>query len=120
MKLQNDWAELYSESGWEEMVLEYAIDTFPFTEAFEYLPGYQGDDRQFLTELIESGLLKIGFYFEEMQENLTIFYFLQTYDEKYIVLGLDADIRVEIFPDDEDIFQLDEEQYIDLCQIHLN
>ncbi|MBF0279810.1 MAG: hypothetical protein HQM13_18575 [SAR324 cluster bacterium] len=120
MKLQNDWAELRLESGWEEMILEYAIDTFPYKDAFEYLPGYQGDEREFLSELIDSGVLKIGFYFEEMQEDLTIFYFLQIYDETYIVLGLDSEIQVEIFPDDDGIFQIDEEQYIDLHQLFLN
>ncbi len=120
MKQQEDWAELRLESGWEEMILEYAIDTFPYKDAFEYLPGYQGDEREFLTDLVDSGVLKIGFYFEEMQEDLTIFYFLQVYDETYLVLGLDAEIQVEIFPDDDGIFQIDEEQYMDLYQVYLN
>ena len=55
-----------------------------------------------------------------MQEDLTIFYFLQIYDETYLVLGLDSEIQVEIFPDDDGIFQIDEEQYMDLYQVYLN
>lgn len=120
MKQQNEWSQLSSENEWEETVLEYAIETFPYKEVFEYLPGYQGDDREFLIEMIESEVLKIGFYFEEMQEDLAIFYFLQIYDETYVVLGFDAEVRVEIASEEAEIFQLDDEQYIALSQIQLN
>ncbi len=120
MKSPNDQGNSCLDNELEEMVLEYAIDTFPYTEAFEYLPGYDGDDRQLLIDLIDAELLKIGFYYEEMQENFTIFYFLQIYDETFIVLGLDSKIRVEISSEDNGIFQLDESQYIDLCQIRPN
>ncbi len=117
MKVQSDWVELCLGSEGDEMLLEYAIDTFPYKEAFEHLPGYQGNDRAFLTELIDSGLLRIGFYYEDMQEDLTIFYFLQIYDDTYIVLGFDAEVRVEISTEGAGVFQLDEEQFMSLCQI---
>ncbi len=118
MKPREEWEDLSGD--WEEVVLQYAIDTFPYSDAFEYLPGYEGNDREVLSNLIDSGLLKIGFYYEELQEGLTIFYFLEVEEENYIVLGLDAAIRVEIPIDVDGIFRLDDEQYIDLLQIQIN
>ena len=117
MKHDNDSTDFSLVNNWEEMVLEHAIETFPYKEVFEYLPGYRGDDRKFLVEMIESSVLKIGFYYEEMQEDLTIFYFLQMYDETYILLGFDNEIQVEIASDEAEIFPLDDEQFLALTQI---
>jgi len=120
--LVEDDPEPYSlEEGLEEAILEYAIDTFPYKEAFEQIPGHEVEEyRQTLSDLIEADVLKIGFYYEEMQESLIIFYFLRIDEENYIVLGLDPDkVQVHIPSDVEGIFRLDEEQYIDILQIPL-
>ena len=110
------------EEGLEEAILEFAIDTFPYREAISQLPEHGIDGyRQTLSGLIDSGMLKIGFYYEEMLENLIIFYFLRMDDENFIVLGLDPEsIQVNIPDEVEGIFRLDEEQYLDILQLPLS
>ena len=120
---QNVSSAAYSiEDGLEEAIIEYAIDTFPYRDAFEQIPGHETSEyRETLADLIETRVLKIGFYYEEMMENLIIFYFLRIDEENYIVLGLDPDkVQINIPREVEGIFRLDEEQYIDILQIPLS
>lgn len=119
--ITKDWSDESSTScEWEDIIMEYAISTFPHLDAFDYLPGYVGEDKQILGELIQTGCLKIGFYYEEMLEGLTLFYFFQVDDVNFVVLGLDNGIQVEIPTDVQGIFRLDEEQYLDLMQVLIN
>ena len=106
------------EQGLESVILEYAISTFPFSGAFENVPGYREDELPELIQgLISEGIVKVGFYFEEMQENLTIFYFLRLNEEKHVVLGLDPkEVSVSI-SNVKGIFRLNDEQYVDLLKI---
>ena len=108
------------EEGLESVILEYAISTFPFSGAFENVPGYREDELPELIQgLIFEGIVKIGFYYEEMQENLTIFYFLRLNEEKHVVLGLDPkEVSVSI-SNVNGIFRLNDEQYVNLLKIPL-
>jgi hypothetical protein len=108
------------EEGLESVILEYAISTFPFSGAFENVPGYREDELPELIQgLIFEGIVKVGFYYEEMQENLTIFYFLRLNEEKHVVLGLDPkEISVSI-SNVNGIFRLNDEQYVNLLKIPL-
>ena len=108
------------EEGLESVILEYAISTFPFSGAFENVPGYRADELPELIQgLIFEGTVKVGFYYEEMQENLTIFYFLRLNDEKHVVLGLDPkEVSVSI-SNINGIFRLNDEQYVNLLKIPL-
>lgn len=115
--MTSDLDNLELDSDWEDAILEYAIDTFPYMDTLEYMHGAEADDREVLAEMIEGGLIQIGFYYEDLQESLTIFYFLNIEEGNYLVLGLDPSIRVEIPDDLEGIFRLDDEQYMDLLQI---
>jgi hypothetical protein len=110
------------EAHLEGAILEYAINTFPFADSFDYFPGLENADfRKTLTEMINNGGLKVGFYYEEMQESLTLFYFLKVRNQAHIVLGLDPEnIQVAINEDIDGVFRIDEEQYIELLQIPLN
>ena len=106
------------EQGLESAILEYAIRTFPFSGAFENVPGYREDELPELIQgLISEGIIKVGFYFEEMQENLTILYFLRLDEEKHVVLGLDPkEVSVRI-SNVNGIFRLNDEQYVNLLKI---
>lgn len=106
------------EQGLESLILEYAISIFPFSGAFENVPGYREDELPELIQgLISEGIVKVGFYFEEMQENLTIFYFLRLNEEKHVVLGLDPkEVSVSI-SNVKGIFRLNDEQYVNLLKI---
>ena len=108
------------EEGLESVILEYAISTFPFSGAFENIPGYREDELPELIQgLIFEGIVKVGFYYEEMQENLTIFYFLRLNEEKHVVLGLDPkEVSVSI-SNVNGIFRLNDEQYVNLLKIPL-
>ena len=108
------------EEGLESVILEYAISTFPFSGAFENIPGYREDELPELIQgLILEGIVKVGFYYEEMQENLTIFYFLRLNEEKHVVLGLDPkEVSVSI-SNVNGIFRLNDEQYVNLLKIPL-
>ena len=108
------------EEGLESAILEYAISTFPFSGAFENVPGYREDELPELIQgLIVEGIVKVGFYYEEMQENLTIFYFLRLNEEKHVVLGLDPkEVSVSI-SNVNGIFRLNDEQYVNLLKIPL-
>ena len=108
------------EEGLESAILEYAISTFPFSGAFENVPGYREDELPELIQgLIFEGIVKVGFYYEEMQENLTIFYFLRLNEEKHVVLGLDPkEVSVSI-SNVNGIFRLNDEQYVNLLKIPL-
>ena len=108
------------EEGLESVILEYAISTFPFSGAFENVPGYREDELPELIQgLIFEGIVKVGFYYEEMQENLTIFYFLRLNEEKHVVLGLDPkEVSVSI-SNINGIFRLNDEQYVNLLKIPL-
>ena len=108
------------EEGLESVILEYAISTFPFSGAFENVPGYREDELPELIQgLIIEGIVKVGFYYEEMQENLTIFYFLRLNEEKHVVLGLDPkEVSVSI-SNVNGIFRLNDEQYVNLLKIPL-
>jgi hypothetical protein len=108
------------EEGLESVILEYAISTFPFSGAFENVPGYREDELPELIQgLIFEGIVKVGFYYEEMQENLTIFYFLRLNEEKHVVLGLDPkEVSVSI-SNVKGIFRLNDEQYVNLLKIPL-
>ena len=110
------------EANLEGAILEYAINTFPFADSFDYFPGLENADfRETLTEMITNGGLKVGFYYEEMQESLTLFYFLKVRDHAHIVLGLDPEnVQVAINEDIDGVFRIDEEQYIELLQIPLS
>jgi hypothetical protein len=71
--------------------------------------------------MITNGGLKVGFYYEEMQESLILFYFLKVRNQAHIVLGLDPEnIQVAINEDIDGVFRIDEEQYIELLQIPLS
>ena len=104
----------------ETAILEYAISTFPFSSAFENVPGYREDELSDLIEgLVSEGVVKVGFHYEEMQESLTIVYFLRLIEEKHVVLGLDPnDVYVSI-SDVNGIFRLNDEQYVSLLKIPL-
>ena len=108
------------EQGLESVILEYAISTFPFSGAFENVPDYREDELPELIQgLILEGIVKVGFYYEEMQENLTIFYFLRLNEEKHVVLGLDPkEVSVSI-SNVNGIFRLNDEQYVNLLKIPL-
>ena len=108
------------EQGLETAILDYAISTFPFSSAFENVPGYREDELSDLIErLVSEGVVKVGFYYEEMQESLTIVYFFRLNEEKHVVLGLDPnDVYVSI-SDVNGIFRLNDEQYVNLLKIPL-
>ena len=108
------------DEGLESVILEYAISTFPFSGAFENVPGYRENELPELIQgLIFEGIVKVGFYYEEMQENLTIFYFLRLNEEKHVVLGLDPkEVSVSI-SNVNGIFRLNDEQYVNLLKIPL-
>ena len=108
------------DEGLESVILKYAISTFPFSGAFENVPGYRENELPELIQgLIFEGIVKVGFYYEEMQENLTIFYFLRLNEEKHVVLGLDPkEVSVSI-SNVNGIFRLNDEQYVNLLKIPL-
>ncbi|MCH1520617.1 MAG: hypothetical protein L7T82_03715 [SAR324 cluster bacterium] len=104
----------------ETAILEYAIITFPFSSAFVNVPGYREEDLPDLIEgLISEGIVKVGFYYEEMQENLTILYFLQLDEEKHVVLGLDPNEVCVSISNVDGIFRLNDDQYMNLLKIPL-
>ena len=75
------------EADLEGAILEYAINTFPFAESFDYFPGLENADfRETLTGMITNGGLKVGFYYEEMQESLILFYFLRAVSYTHLTL----------------------------------
>ena len=106
----------------EEAILEYAIGVFPYAEALELIPGYRPESiRNTLFEMVDEGTVKVGFYYEEMQENLTLFYFLCVEGETHIVFGLDPNhVQVSITSDTNGIFRLDDEQYLNILQVPFN
>ncbi len=109
------------DQGLEEVILQYAIRSFPYTEALKTLPG-QTDERvpHLLTRLIQKESLKIGFHYEEMQDRLTLLYFLRIEGDTHTVIGLDPDrVRVSISSEVQGLFRLDDEQYLDILQIPL-
>ena len=110
------------EANLEGAILEYAINTFPFADSCEFFRGLDNSAvRETLTEMINNGGLKVGFYYEEMQESLTLFYFLKVRNQAHIVLGLDPEnVQVAINDDIDGVFRIDEEQYIELLQIPLS
>ena len=110
------------EANLEGAILEYAINPFPFADSFDYFPGLENADfRETLTEMITNGGLKVGFYYEEMQESLTLFYFLKVRNQAHIVLGLDPEnVQVAINEGIDGVFRIDEDQYIELLQIPLS
>ena len=104
----------------ETAILEYAISTFPFSNAFENVPGYREEELPDLIEgLISEGIVKVGFYYEEMQENLTILYFLRLDEEKHVVLGLDPNEVCVSISNVDGIFRLNDDQYMNLLKIPL-
>ena len=104
----------------ETAILEYAISTFPFSSAFENVPGYHEEELPDLIEgLISEGIVKVGFYYEEMQENLTILYFLRLDEEKHVVLGLDPNEVCVSISNVDRIFRLNDDQYMNLLKIPL-
>ena len=108
------------EQGLESVILEYAISTFPFSSAFENVPGYREEELPDLIEgLISEGIVKVGFYYEEMQENLTILYFLRLDEEKHVVLGLDPNEVCVSISNVDGIFRLNDDQYMNLLKIPL-
>lgn len=125
---ETDNLEQYSErqraveDSLEEAILEYAISAFPYAEALELIPGYRPESiRNTLFQMIDEGTVKVGFYYEEMQENLTLFYFLCVDGETHIVFGLDPNhVQVSITADTNGIFRINDEQYLDILQVPLN
>jgi len=104
----------------ETAILEYAISTFPFSNAFENVPGFREEELPDLIEgLISEGIVKVGFYYEEMQENLTILYFLRLDEEKHVVLGLDPNEVCVSISNVDGIFRLNDDQYMNLLKIPL-
>ena len=104
----------------ETAILEYAISTFPFSSAFENVPDYREEELPDLIEgLISEGIVKVGFYYEEMQENLTILYFLRLDEEKHVVLGLDPNEICVSISNVDGIFRLNDDQYMNLLKIPL-
>ena len=104
----------------ENAILKYAISTFPFSSAFENIPDYREEELSDLIEgLISDGIVKIGFYFEEIQENLTILYFLRIDEEKHVVLGLDPNEVCVSISNVDGIFRLNDDQYMSLLKIPL-
>lgn len=120
MKKQSNWSQLDSDSEWEEKVLEYAINAFPYMDALDFVSDHPIEDHEIVSELIHQELLKVGFYYEKMTEVLTIFYFLNVDGNTYIALGLDGGLRLEIETKNRELFPISEEQYIELCHIKLN
>ena len=109
-----------AEQELETAILEYAISTFPFSSAFENVPGYREEELPDLIEgLISEGIVKVGFYYEEMQENLTILYFLRLDEEKHVVLGLDPNEVCVSISNVDGIFRLNDDQYMNLLKIPL-
>lgn len=110
------------EDSLEEAILEYAISAFPYAEVLELISGCRPESiRNTLFQMIDEGTVKVGFYYEEMQENLTLFYFLCVEGETYIVFGLDPNhVQVSITSDTNSIFRLDDEQYLNILQVPLN
>jgi hypothetical protein len=110
------------EDSLEEAILEYAISAFPYAEALELIPGCRPESiRNTLFQMIDEGTVKVGFYYEEMQENLTLFYFLCVEGETHIVFGLDPNhVQVSITTDTNGIFRINDEQYLDILQVPLN
>ena len=109
------------EKGLESVILDYAISTFPFAGAFESVPGYRKDELHLLIqEMISEGIVKVGFYYEEMQQNLTILYFLRLTEEKHMVLGLDPQKVTVGISNVKGIFRLNDEQYMNLLKIPLS
>ena len=116
---ENISASLVDE-GLESVILKYAISTFPFSGAFENVPGYREDELPELIQgLIFEGIVKVGFYYEEMQENLTILYFLRLDEEKHVVLGLDPNEVCVSISNVDGIFRLNDDQYMNLLKIPL-
>ena len=110
----------FVEQELEAAILEYAISTFPFSSAFENVPGYCEEELPDLIEgLISEGIVKVGFYYEEMQENLTILYFLRLDEEKHVVLGLDPNEVCVSISNVDGIFRLNDDQYMNLLKIPL-
>ena len=104
----------------ETAILEYAISTFPFSSVFEYVPGFREEEIPDLIEgLISEGIIKVGFYYEEMQGNLTILYFLRLDEEKHVVLGLDPNEVCVSISNVDRIFRLSDDQYMNLLKIPL-
>jgi len=104
----------------ESAILQYSISTFPFLSAFENVPGYREEEFPDLIEgLISEGIVKVGFYYEEMQENLTILYFLRLDEEKHVVLGLDPNEVCVSISNVDGIFRLNDDQYMNLLKIPL-
>ena len=103
----------------ETAIVDHAIKTFPYFEAFEKLPGFQKEQVPvLLSDMVSTGMLKIGFYFEELQDYLTIFYFLRAKDDCHIVLGMDPkELSVSISPEIKGVFRLSEEQYVNLFEV---
>ena len=69
--------------------------------------------------MVSDGVVKVGFYYEEMQESLTIFYFLRLNEEKHVVLGLDPNEVCVSISNVNGIFRLNDEQYVNLLKIPL-
>ena len=113
-----DVSASFLEQDLESVIFKYAIRTFPFSSAFENVPGYREEELPELIQgLISEGIIKVGFYYEEMQEDLTIFYFLRLNEEKHVVLGLDPkEVSVSI-SNVNGIFRLNDEQYVYLLKI---
>jgi hypothetical protein len=109
------------DQGLEQIILQFAIRSFPYSDALKTLPG-QDDERvpQLLSRMIQSESLKIGFHYEEMQDKLTLLYFLRVEDDTHVVLGLDPQrARVSISDDVQGLFRLNDEQYLDILQTPL-
>ena len=115
-----DISASFLEQDLESVIFKYAIRTFPFSSAFENVPGYREEELPELIQgLISEGIIKVGFFYEEMQEDLTIFYFLRLSKEKHLVLGLDPK-EVSVFISNVNgIFRLSDEQYVNLLKIPL-
>ena len=108
------------EQGLETAILDYAINIFPFSGAFKSVPGYREEELSDLIEgLVSDGVVKVGFYYEEMQESLTILYFLRLNEAKHVVLGLDPNEVCVIISNVNGIFRLNDEQYVNLLKIPL-
>jgi len=121
-QLQSRMGASALEDALESAIMEHAIDRFPYSDALQHFYDVEdSESRQLLEEYIGEGVVKIGFYYEEMQENLVIFYFLRAGNAHYTILGLNpTQTQINIDPKVNSIFRLHDQQYIDLLQIPMN
>ena len=105
----------------ESAIIEHAIKTFPFAESLLGIPPCIDQSLDcLLHDLLSTGLLKIGFYYDKLQDNLSIFYFLREEGEVFSMLDVKPyELKVTMDANIKAVFGLSEEQYINLLGVTL-